>query len=70
MKEVSYVYQGCIYLIQKAGKNITVVKFYYNSKELLSIFNIMFNIFYSCDAKLHSTPLSVSHDPSEIIIIC
>ncbi len=32
LKEVSYVHQGCIYLIENAVKNSNIVKYYYNLK--------------------------------------
>ncbi len=49
-----------------------MVKYYYNLKKLLD-FNIFQNVIDSSEAKLNfQQPFlsSVSHDPSEIILIC
>jgi len=65
--------QGCIYLIKKYSKNCYNVKYYYNLRHVF-YFNIFQNIIYSCDCKAEfSASLlqsSVSHDPSELILIC
>ncbi len=45
LKEVSYAQQDCIYLIK------STVKIYWNLKWLL--FDIFYNLIYSCDAKLN-----------------
>ncbi len=44
------------------------VKCYYHLKELFSIWKCIH--MYSCDANLNFVQSSVSHDPSEIILIC
>ncbi len=69
LQEVSYGYQGYIYLIKNTMKTAIIVKYYYHFSCLFEIFFI-----YSCDFKAEfSASLlqsSVSHDPSEIILIC
>ncbi len=51
-----------------------IVKYYYNLKPLFSVvvFNIFESVIYLCDgtAKISAAITPVSHDPSEIILIC
>ncbi len=68
-KKSSSAHKGCIYFMQKCFKNSKFVKYY------CSFFlNVYFlNEMYFCDQSwIFSiiTPVSVSHDPSEIILIC
>ncbi len=71
LKEVSYAHEASIYLIKNTVK--TTVKYYYNLK-CVFYFNTFKNYIYLCDANAEfSASLlqsSVSHDPSEIILIC
>ncbi len=72
LKDISYAHQGCIYVIENTVK-------LFNCEILLQfkkiyIFNIFENIIFPVLVKLNfQQPLlqsSVSHDPSEIILIC
>ncbi len=53
-------FERCLHLFDKKYSINSILKYYYNLKELFSI------VMYSASL-LQS---SVSHDPSEIIIIC
>ncbi len=70
LKDVSYAHES---FDKKYSKNIDTVKCY-NLKGLFSVLMYFKNAIYSFDAKLKfQQPLlqsSVSHDPSEIILIC
>jgi len=61
------------FISSKMQKNSNIVKYYYNLNELFSIL-IYFkcNLFLWCKAEFSASLLqsSVSHDPSEIILIC
>ncbi len=72
-KEVSSANQCCIYLIKNTGKNIIIVKYYYNLKNWFQLQNILkCNLFLWCKAEFSASFLqsSVSHSSSEIILIC
>ncbi len=68
-KEVSYAHQGCIYLIQNTEYSEIVLQF----KITYSIvIYLKYNLFLWSKAEFSGSLLqsSVSHDPSEIILIC
>ncbi len=71
LNEISSAQQGCIYLINNIVKNCNIVK-YYSLKELFSIYIVKYNWFLWCKAEFSASLLqsTVSHDPSEIILIC
>ncbi len=69
-KEVSHAYQGSIYLIK-----CTVILWNIILYNYVFYFNIFLNVIYSCDGKAEFSQLSLhqslmSHDPSEIVLIC
>ncbi len=55
LKDFSYVYLGCIYLINNTIKNNTIVKYYSNLKHLFSILIYFQNAIYFSDAKAESS---------------
>ncbi len=61
------------WLVDEPGVSITIVTYYFNS---IAVFcwNIFKNVIYSCEGKAECAASllqsSVSHDPSEIILIC
>ncbi len=61
-------------IIQMFEVESSLLCFYYDFKITVFSLNIFKHVIYSCDAKLNfHQPLlqaSVSHDPSEIILIC
>ncbi len=63
-KVVSYGHQDCIYLIQKYSQIHNFVRYYSN------LFEYILNVFLWCKAEFVAWfQSSVSHDPSEIILI-
>ncbi len=70
--EVFYIHQGLRYN-QKYSKNSNIKKYYFQLKITVFYFNIFSNVNFSCEAKLkfqHHYSSPVSHDLSEIILIC
>ncbi len=55
-------------IIQMFEVESSLLCFYYDFKITVFSLNIFKHVIYSCDAKLIQA--SVSHDPSEIILIC
>ncbi len=68
--KVSFAHQGCIYLIKIRKYYETLLQ----SKTNVFFFNLFvkYNLFLWCKAEFSASLLqsSVSHDPSEIILIC
>ncbi len=70
-KEVSYAHQGCIYLIRNTDKNWIFLKYYCNlHHSFLFEYTLKYNLWGKAEFSASILKSSVSHDPSEIILIC
>ncbi len=70
---MSYADQGCIYLIKNIVKTVIlwhIIKISNNNFQFQCILKC--DLFLCCKAEFSVviTPASVSHDPSEIILVC
>ncbi len=78
LKEVSCAHQGCFYLIEKYSKNsyISELLYFYRTNIFLQFkindfdFNKFENGIYLADISASLLQSLVSHDPSEITLIC
>ncbi len=71
LNEISYAHQGCIYLIKNTEKTLILWNLIANSNNgFLFQYTLKYNLFLTQNFHQHLLQSSVSHDPSEIILIC